>query len=126
MSEMNPGGIYGAAKTSVTPSGGYVDTPSGAAPTLTSADFGKTHIYSNATSSATYTLPAGTEGAVLTFIKTGTGTLTIQCPASTTIDDSSAAGTIYCSNTLMCSITIFAVSATKWVIEAAKNTWTTT
>lgn len=107
----------------------YVDTTTGSAPTLTAADFGKLHIYSHASTSPNYTLPAGASanvGGIIKFIKTGTGTMTITAAASNTIEDSSTAGTIYCADSGIASITLQMVSATKWVIVAATNTWTTT
>jgi hypothetical protein len=103
-----------------------VDTTTGAAPTLTSADFGKIHIYSHASTSANYTLPAPVAGNIIEFVKTGTGTLTITAPASTTIDDSAAAGTKYCSDTGVATVKLLGISATKWITIAATNVWTTT
>jgi hypothetical protein len=106
-----------------------VETTSGAAPALTSADFGKTHIYSDASASPTYNLPsvaAGDVGATIEFIKTGTGTITIDAADSDTIEDSGAGDTIYSSDTTMVSIKLQLVTATQWKIISATGTWTTT
>lgn len=98
--------------------------------TLVATDFGKTLVMDSASNKA-FTLPttvAGNVGAKITFVKTNTGKVTLQMPASTTIADSNAAGTMFndLTNETWASVTIQLVTATKWVVVGGFGTWITT
>jgi len=95
---------------------------------VTTADLGKS-LRLNSAADKNFTLPSmasAEDGARLTFIKQGTGKMTITAVDSDTIDDSSAAGTIY-TTTLYATITLEYVDGmTRWVIISANGTFTTT
>lgn len=60
------------------------------------------------------------------IIKLTTGKLTINANDSDVIEDSGAAGSIYCDDSGMAVIKLRLVTATKWAIVYATNSWTTT
>lgn len=98
--------------------------------TLLIADFNKTLVMDSA-SNKTFTIPTATAteiGSRITFVKTNTGKVTLQLPASTTLVDSSAAGTMYndLTNETWATVTIQLVTATKWVVVGGFGTWITT
>lgn len=112
----------------VTSKQSFIEVSSGEPPTITTADFSKVFIHSHASDSKTWNLPsvaAGDMGGELTFIKTGTGVMTIDAADSDIIEDSSAGGTIY-SGASIASITLQLVGAALWKIKEATGTWTTT
>lgn len=89
-------------------------------------DYGRFRYFSHGTNNAAYTLPVPALGSEIRFIKNGTGSITLTAAATTYIEDSSAAGTIYCSGTGIATITLQGISTTRWVIVSATGTWTTT
>ena len=96
---------------------------------ITTADFGKTLIMDAA--DKIFSLPsisASNIGAVLEMVFINTGTLTIDAADADTLDDSGAGDGIYCTQNgeKYSSITLKLVSATEWIILAAKGIWTTT
>ena len=96
--------------------------------TVTTADFGKSLRMNNAAAKNFTLSSAGSteDGARLTFVKQGAGRMTITAVDSDTIDDSSAAGTIY-TTTLYATITLeYVHGMTRWVIVSATGTFTTT
>ncbi len=80
----------------------------------------------------TFTLPSvgiSENGARITFIKNGSGRVTIDTSDSDLIDDSNAGGTIYCTiaGELASTITLeYIHSIVTWGIVSGKGTWTTT
>lgn len=73
------------------------------------------------------TIAAGNIGTTFTIVKLGAGQVTIQANTGQYIADSSAAGTIYNNQSLQtyATITIMAVTTTKWIIIGYSGTWTT-
>ncbi len=97
--------------------------------TLAAADFGKT-ITVNSASVQTVTLPsvsAADIGAQFMVVKLGTGQVTIQAAAGTTIADSSVAGSIY-NNAVTpayATITLRLATATQWMLAGGEGSWIT-
>jgi hypothetical protein len=107
----------------------FIELISGEPPTIVVGDFNKVFIHSHASDSKTWNLPsvaAAQMGGILKFVKLGTGTMTIDAADADTIDDSAAGGTIYCSDSGIATISLQLVGASKWVVVAATNVWTTT
>jgi len=96
--------------------------------TVTTSDFGKS-LRMNSADDKTFTLPSvGTteDGARVTFIKQGSGKMTIDAADSDYIDDSTAGGTIY-TTTNYATITLeYVHGMTRWVIISGNGTFTTT
>lgn len=83
----------------------------------------------NSASDQIFTLPSvGTSdvGLEIEIFKIGAGKVTIQAVDTDTIEDSSATGTIYCSDTTYAYIKLKLITASIWCIKEAKGTWTTT
>jgi len=96
--------------------------------TLTTGDLGKVYVCDSG-SDQNFILPsvaATNVGAWVEFVKLGAGNLTITAVDSDTIDDSSAAGTVYCSDVGNASIKLRLCAATEWIPISATNTWITT
>jgi len=92
---------------------------------VVSADFGKM-ILMNAAGAKIFTLPAVVAADVdrsITFVKRGTGKVTIQAAAGETIDDSSAGGTLYndLADDLFAVVKLKVISAGTWLIEYSKS-----
>jgi hypothetical protein len=95
--------------------------------TLTSADIGKLIII-NSNGNQNINLPATSGlpvGSKLTFEKIGTGRLTLTTNGSNIINNSSAGGTIYCSDSGMARLEVYLVTSNIWHGNG-NNTWTTT
>lgn len=110
--------------------GGFTYSEDNTGRVLTSDDFNKA-ICCNSASDQTFTLPSSVDSDDLAkeirFFKLGTGRLTIQAPAGTTIFDSTSGGTIYCSSSSdYYQVTLQLVSLTKYVITSVFGPWTTT
>jgi hypothetical protein len=97
--------------------------------TLTSADFGKVVCFNSAVAAGTMTFPSvgsAEDGAVVTFVKTGSERLTVESVDTDGIADSSTPGTIY-SDSAKATLTLVYIHAiTSWVIKSASGTWITT
>jgi len=114
--------------------GKYTVTDKGTDPTtiaLTVSDFGNTFISTGTGNSAQYDLPSVTAadiGAQFTFVKLGSGKVTIHASDSAYIADSGAGGTIYNDSTMetYASITLRLVTDTKWIIIGGDGNWMTT
>ena len=96
---------------------------------ITTDDFGKTLVMNAA--DKTFSLPsvsATNIGALVKAAFINTGKLTIDAVDADTIDDSGAGEGIYCEQNgeKYSSIALRLISATEWIIVAAKGIWTTT
>lgn len=96
---------------------------------ITTDDFGKTLVMNAA--DKTFSLPsvsAANVGALVKVAFINTGKLTIDAADADTIDDSGAGEGIYCEQNgeKYSSIALRLISATEWIIVAAKGIWTTT
>jgi len=113
------GGVAVARLTPVTKTDDY---------TVTTSDFGKS-LRMNSADDKTFTLPSvgsSDDGARVTFIKQGSGKMTIDAADSDYIDDSTAGGTIY-TTTNYATITLeYVHGMTRWVIISGNGTFTTT
>jgi len=101
--------------------------------TLYKSDFGKTFVSTGSAATTNYLLPsvaAADVGAHFTFVKLGTGKVTVTAAAATYIADSGAgtAGTIYNSDSgeTYATVTLRLVNATRWMITGGDGSWTTT
>lgn len=87
------------------------------------------YILVNSSSPVTLLVPASSDvtgiGINYSIKKIGTGSLTIQMQGSDVINDSSADGTIYCSETSRADMNIVFVGNSIW-IGSGSNIWTTT
>lgn len=102
----------------------------GATRNITGDDLGKTIVF-NSGSPATFTLIAGTAqdlGATITFVKLGTGKLTIQASGGEYIGASTSGGTIYndAVSPADASVTLQLVETGKWVIISGQGVWIAT
>jgi len=94
------------------------------------ADSSKTIVLTGAAAKV-FSLPsvaAGDVGTWYTFVKSGSGQLTIDAADSDIIIDSGAGDTVY-NNTAAetyATITLELVSETQWIATASFGTWTTT
>ncbi|MFA7007522.1 MAG: hypothetical protein WC204_01565 [Elusimicrobiales bacterium] len=98
--------------------------------TLTASDFGKTYISTGATG-FTYNLPSTTSadiGAQFTFVKLGTGKVTIDPYTGDFIENSSATGVLYNNavSAAYSSVTIRLINATLWMVISEEGSWTAT
>ncbi|MCX6113149.1 MAG: collagen-like protein [Proteobacteria bacterium] len=94
------------------------------------ADVGKTLVM-NSSSDKSFTLASVSSGDIgtwYTFVKKGTGRVTITTADSDIIADSSAGGSIYNdeSDEIYATITIELVDETQWDIVGGHGVWTTT
>ena len=104
----------------------YVQSDTGA--TYTHDKSGTTFIV-NSASDQIITTPITTSGDIgcwFEVIKLGTGKVTISTTTPATIDDSSVAGTLYCSDSGKAYIKVKVAATNVYVTESATNTWTTT
>jgi hypothetical protein len=98
---------------------------------ITTADFGKS-LRMNSASAKIFTLPSvasADDGARITIMKVGAGRVTIQAADTDIIQDSSAAGTMYCDAAAetYANVTLEYIDAiTKWAIVSGTGTWITT
>jgi len=95
--------------------------------TLTVGDSGKLIIVDSG-SDQVLNLPAVTIdniGVNFKVVKLGSGKLTLSVDTGDYIEDSSASGTMYCSDTGIAILNVVLVSATKWITYGS-NIWTTT
>jgi hypothetical protein len=83
----------------------------------------------NSSSAQTINLPtinAEDVGIEFTIVKLGSGQVTIQAPSGVYIDDSSSGGTLYNgSSETYATVTIRAVTNSKWVVIGMRGTWAT-
>lgn len=95
--------------------------------TLTNTAYG-TCQHMSGTSAVVLTLPtvtSGEEGSFITFVKNGTGKLTLQAPTGVVIMDSSTGGSLYNDSDAIASVTLMALTTTLWIITGAAGTWVT-
>jgi hypothetical protein len=90
-----------------------------------------TTINYNSLDNQTFILPNITAqciGGWFRFIKTGTGSITVQAGASDRIADSGIGDTVYCDIAAQdfATLKILCVSIGQWVITGGHGTWTTT
>jgi hypothetical protein len=73
-------------------------------------------------------ISAADVGDLMTIVKLGTGKVTVKALATQYIADGSVAGTIFNDQIIepYASITLKAVSTTKWTVVSAFGTWQTT
>lgn len=67
-----------------------------------------------------------TVGFEFTVYKLGAGKITIQAGAAEYVEDSSAAGTLYCDDVGYAHVTLKLIATGIWKIKDASGTWTTT
>ena len=104
--------------------------PKTASYNVQTSDVAKTLTMSNA-SGAQFTLPSvgvGDLGIWYTFVKLGTGQLTIATSDTDVIADSSAPGTIYnnVAGETYATLVVELANTTQWVITGASGTWVST
>jgi len=97
---------------------------------LTTRDYGKIILFNIGDSDATCILPtyhANDLWAWLTIVRMGTGILTVSADATSRIEYSSLAGSIYCEETKRraANITLQWVAANQMAIMAGLGTWST-
>jgi hypothetical protein len=95
---------------------------------VTTADLGSS-LRMNSSSDKTFTLPSvGTseDGARITFIKVGSGKMTLDAADSDYIYDSAAGATIYTTSSYATITIEYCDTDTRWYIISAVGTWTTT
>jgi hypothetical protein len=95
---------------------------------VTTADFGKS-IRMNSAADKAFTLcsvGANEDGARITFIKQGTGKVTINAADVDYIHDGSATGTIYSTSDYATITLEYVHGMIRWVIISAVGSWTTT
>jgi hypothetical protein len=95
---------------------------------VTTSDFGSS-LRMNSSSDKTFTLPSvGTseDGARITFIKVGSGKMTLDAADSDYIYDSAAGATIYTTSSYATITIEYCDTDTRWYIISAVGTWTTT
>jgi len=112
----------GTAVTALLP---YVQADTGA--TYTHSATGTTYVV-NSASSQTITTPVASSGDIgcwFEVLKIGAGPVVITATTPATIADSSAAGSITCSDAEQASIRIKVVAANVYAVEFATNTWVT-
>jgi len=95
--------------------------------TLTSSDSFAT-VVGNSTSAITLTLPASLSiGTWFTFVRKGTGKLSIKAPANEKIMESSLGGTLFCDTTATLAVCILEkIDNTTWIIKSGTGAWETT
>lgn len=95
---------------------------------VTTSDLGQSLRMNSASDKTFYLPPMGSseDGGRITFIKQGSGKMTLDAADSDCIDDSTAGGTIY-TTSLYATITLeYVDSMTRWVIISAYGIFTTT
>lgn len=96
--------------------------------TITLSDANKSFTC-NSTIARTFYLPSvsSTEiGYEYSFVKLGTGQVTIVASDSDIIQDSGEGMSVYCSDAGIANITLQLVTSTLWIIKFANGTWVTT
>ncbi len=134
--ELNIGGVYKGNIVAGTGAGTatiprYTVADKGTNPgaiTLVDSDFGKTFTSTGTSTGGNYYLPAvdATDiGAQFTFVKLGSGTLTIWANGSASIADSPAGGIISNALETYATITLRLTTDLTWSIMGGNGSWTT-